>query len=54
MHRLKSILLTLFCAGIILGAGYLVIVESGKKVLEKERTLEEASYEGASSNIFYG
>lgn len=54
MHRLKSMLLTLFCASVILGVGYLVIVESGKKVLEKERTLEEASYEGAGSNIFYG
>ena len=52
--RLKSMLLTLLCAMVILGAGYAVIVESGKKVLEKERTLEEAEYENTSSNIFYG
>lgn len=54
IHRLKSMLLTLLCAMVILGAGYVVIVESGKKVLEKERTLEESEYENTSSNIFYG
>ncbi len=53
-HRLTSMLLTLACAIVILGIGYLVIVESGKKVLEKERTLEESNYENTSSNIFYG
>ena len=54
MHRVKSLFLTLFCAGIILGAGYLVIVKSGQKVLERERILEESVYEDTSSNIFYG
>ena len=34
--RLKSMLLTLLCAIVILGVGYGVIVESGKKILEKE------------------
>ena len=54
MHRIKSMLLTLFSTGIILGAGYLVIVESGRQVLERESTLEETEYESTSSNIFYG
>ena len=54
MAKIKSRALTLLCAGIVLGVGYLVIVESGKKVLEKERILEEAEYESTSSNIFYG
>ncbi len=54
MIKIKSMALTFLCAAIILGAGYLVIVESGKKVLEKERILEEARYESTSSNIFYG
>lgn len=54
MAKIKSMALTLLCAGIVLGVGYLVIVESGKKVLEKERILEEAEYESTSSNIFYG
>ena len=54
MRRVKSMLLTVLCMGLILGAGYFVIVESGQKVLEKERVLEESSYEDTSSNIFYG
>lgn len=54
MHRIKSLFLTLLCAGMILGAGYLVIVKSGQKVLERERILEESMYEDTSSNIFYG
>ncbi|MCI9137312.1 MAG: hypothetical protein HFH48_07080 [Lachnospiraceae bacterium] len=54
MRRIISMLLTLFCAVIILGAGYFVIVESGKRVLEKEQVLEESNYENTSSNIFYG
>lgn len=54
MRRVKSMLLTVLCAGMILGAGYFVIVESGQKVLEKERVLEESVYEDTSSNIFYG
>lgn len=54
MIKIKSMALTFLCAAIILGAGYLVIVESGKKVLEKERILEETRYESTSSNIFYG
>lgn len=54
MHRIKSMLLTFFCTGIILGAGYLVIVESGRQVLERENILEEAEYESTSANIFYG
>lgn len=54
MRRIISMFLTLLCAGLILGAGYFVIVESGQKVLEKERVLEETAYEDTSSNIFYG
>ncbi len=54
MRRVKSMLLTVGCAGMILGAGYFVIVKSGQKVLEKERVLEESVYEDTSSNIFYG
>lgn len=54
MRRMISMLLTLLCAVIILGAGYFVIVESGKRVLEKEQVLEESNYENTSSNIFYG
>ena len=54
VDRLKSMLLTLLCAIVILGVGYGVIVESGKKILEKERSLEETVYENTSSNIFYG
>ncbi len=54
MHRIKSLFLTFLCAGMILGAGYLVIVKSGQKVLERERILEESVYEDTSSNIFYG
>ncbi|MCI8483895.1 MAG: hypothetical protein HFH41_06100 [Lachnospiraceae bacterium] len=54
MRRTLSMILTFLCTAIILGAGYFVIVGSGKSVLEKERVLEEASYENTSSNIFYG
>lgn len=54
VYKWKPMALTLLCAMVILGTGYGVIVESGKKVLEKERTLEEAEYENTSSHIFYG
>lgn len=54
MRRIVSMSLTLLCAVIILGIGYFVIVESGKRVLEKEQVLEESDYENTSSNIFYG
>lgn len=54
MRRTLSVILTFLCTVIILGAGYFVIVGSGKSVLEKERVLEEAPYENTSSNIFYG
>lgn len=47
-------LLTLFFTVIILGAGYLGIVESGRRVLDSESTIEEVQYENTSSNVFYG
>lgn len=54
MHKVKSMFLTVLCMGIILGVGYLVIMESGRKVLESGVMLEETDYENTSSNIFYG
>ena len=54
MHKVKSMFLTILCMGIILGIGYLVIMESGRKVLENGIMLEETDYENTSSNIFYG
>ncbi|MCI8494205.1 MAG: hypothetical protein HFI74_00755 [Lachnospiraceae bacterium] len=54
MRNLKSMLLTLLCAMIILLLGYLGIVESGRKILQNESVPERAEYENAGSNIFYG
>ena len=34
MHKGKSMFLTILCMGVILGFGYLLIMESGQKVLE--------------------
>lgn len=53
MRNLKSILLTLVCAIVILGAGYLGIVDLGKQILKSESVPERAAYENAGSNIFY-
>lgn len=53
MHNVKSILLTLVCAIVILGAGYLGIVDLGKQILKSESVPERAAYENAGSNIFY-
>lgn len=54
MHDKKSILLTLVCTIIILGVGYLGIVEEGKEILRSESVPERAEYEDVGSNIFYG
>lgn len=54
MRNIKSMLLTLICAAVILGIGYLGIVESGKEVLRQESVPEKAEYENVNSNIFYG
>lgn len=54
MHKGKSMFLTILCMGVILGFGYLLIMESGQKVLENGIMLEETDYESTSSNIFYG
>lgn len=54
MRRIKSMFLTILCAFIILGAGYLGIEESGRRILEGGNTLEETDYENTSSKIFYG
>ena len=54
MRKIKSMLLTLICAAVILGIGYLGIVESGKEVLRRESIPEQAEYENVGSNIFYG
>lgn len=54
MHKVKSYFLTFLFAACILWAGYVVIMESGKKVLENETIIEETSYEDTGSNIFYG
>lgn len=54
MRSLMSMLLTLFMAVVILALGYLGIVETGKKILKSEETPEQAAYENAGSNIFYG
>lgn len=54
MRNVKSMLLTLVCAAIILGLGYLGIVEQGKQILRSESVPEQAMYEDAGSNIFYG
>lgn len=54
MRSLKSMLLTLFMAAVILALGYLGIVETGRKILKSEETPEQAAYENAGSNIFYG
>ncbi len=54
MRSIKSMLLTLICAAVILAIGYLGIVESGKDVLRRESIPEKAEYENVGSNIFYG
>lgn len=54
MHSLKSILLTLLCAALILCLGYLGIVETGRQILKGESLPEQAEYEDVGSNIFYG
>ncbi|NBH14175.1 hypothetical protein D3Z36_08260 [Lachnospiraceae bacterium] len=54
MRSIKSMLLTLICAVVILGVGYLGIVESGKEVLRRDSIPEQAEYENLGSNIFYG
>ena len=45
MRNKKSILLTFFCTLVILGAGYLGIVEQGKEILRSESVPERAEYE---------
>lgn len=54
MRNLKSLLLTLVCTGVILGIGYLGIVEWGRRILSSEGVLERAGYEDVGSKIFYG
>ncbi len=54
MRKVKSMSLTILCMAVILGIGYLVIMESGRNILENGIMLEETDYEGASLNIFYG
>ena len=54
MHSLKSILLTLLCAALILCLGYLGIVETGRQILKGESLPEQAEYKNVGSNIFYG
>ncbi len=54
MNRAKPMLLTVFFAFVILGAGYFGIRESGGRILKSGSTLEELDYENTSSNIFYG
>ncbi len=39
MRNLKSLLLTLVCMGVILGIGYLGIVEWGRRILSSEGVL---------------
>lgn len=54
MRSVKSMLLTFACAAVILGLGYLGIVEQGRRILRSESVPERAEYEDAGSNIFYG
>lgn len=54
MRSVKSILLTFMCAAVILGVGYLGIVEQGRRILKSESVPERAVYENAGANIFYG
>ncbi len=54
MHSLKSILLTLLCAVLILCLGYLGIVETGRQILKGESLPEQVEYDNVGSNIFYG
>ena len=54
MRNKKSIFLTFLFTLIILGAGYLGIVEQGKEILRSESVPEQAEYKNAGSNIFYG
>lgn len=54
MHDKKSLFLTFLFTLIILGAGYLGIVEQGKEILRSESVPERAEYENVGSNIFYG
>lgn len=54
MRSLKSLLFTLLCTVVILGLGYLGIVERGRQILSSESVPERAEYEDVGSNIFYG
>lgn len=54
MNNQKALILTFFCALLILTAGYLGISQGGKLLLHNESAPEQAAYENTSSNIFYG
>lgn len=54
MRSLKSLLFTLLCTVVILGLGYLGIVERGRQILSSESVPERADYADVGSNIFYG
>lgn len=49
-----SFSITMFCAVLILGGGYLGIVKSGRLLLNNEEKPEKAEFENTSSKIFYG
>ena len=52
--RAASLIKTLCCAALILGVGYVGIVEGGKLLLSSEEKPQKAEIENTSSNIFYG
>lgn len=54
MRNLRSMLITFVCAAVILGLGYLGIVERGKHILSSESVPERVGYEDVGSKIFYG
>lgn len=54
MRNMNSMLLTLLCAVIILGIGYLGIVERGRQILQSESVPERAQHQNTGTNIFYG
>lgn len=53
-HKITgSLVTTLFCAFLILGVGYVGIVQSGKLLLDKEQKPQKAVYEQTGPKVFY-
>ena len=53
-RKVGSMIRIFFCAGLVLGVGYLGVVKGGKMVLGNEEKPQKANFEDTSSNVFFG